>query len=137
MANSTLKTYHFKAGFGEAEVLRMRESVAHQMHDAGIGGDSSYALINVLDEFCCNMMEYSAASWVEIVVEPGQDSINAILRDNGSAFDPAEAIRNVSPDHPAHVTDRRLGLYMVGLLAKNISYHRDGDVNHLEFSLKR
>lgn len=137
MPSSALKTYKFKAGFGEAELLKLRESVARQMHDAGVQGDSSYAFINVLDEFCCNMMEHALANWIEIKVEPRQDSIAAVLRDDGTAFDPTAAINHVDPEQPANVTERRLGLYMIGLLAKDLRYKREGDVNHLEFSLKR
>jgi anti-sigma regulatory factor (Ser/Thr protein kinase) len=136
MAN-TQATYRFEAGFGEAEILGMRESVARQMHEAGVSGNSSYALINVLDEFCCNLMEYAQASWVEIKVDPGASSISASLSDDGTPFDPTEAIKRQDPGQPSTVTDRRLGLFMIGQIAKDLKYRREGSVNHLEFSLKR
>jgi anti-sigma regulatory factor (Ser/Thr protein kinase) len=137
MTTSALKTYRFKAGFGEAEVLHMRESLAMQMQEAGVLRDSGYALVNVLDEFCCNMMEHSDASWIEIMVDPRPTGITAMLRDDGQPFDPTLAIGSMDPEQPAHVTDRRLGLYMIGLLAKDLKYSRLGNVNQLEFSLKR
>jgi anti-sigma regulatory factor (Ser/Thr protein kinase) len=136
MANSLGKTYRFEAGFGREEVLQLREDVAKQMHQAGVSGERSYALINVLDEFCCNMMEHSAAHWVEIAVEASKDDIHARLRDDGVAFDPVSAIREVDPSSPAKATERRLGLYMIGMLAKDLSYKREAGVNHLEFSLR-
>ena len=136
MANA-MATYRFEAGFGEAEILGLRESVAKQMHEAGVSGNSSYALINVLDEFCCNLMEYASASWVEIRVDPGASSISATLSDDGKPFDPSEAIKRLDPRQPANVTDRRLGLFMIGHVAQGLNYRREGNVNHLEFSVKR
>ena len=136
MSTGLSKTYRFKMGFGEAEVLALRAQVSEQMRQAGVGSDHAYALINVLDEFCCNMMEHSGASWVEIVVSPRDSGVSAHLRDDGEAFDPTAAIKNVSPDQPQNVIDRRLGLYMISLLAKDLTYHREGDVNHLEFSMR-
>jgi len=131
------QTYRFQAGFGEAEVVRMREGVARQMHEAGVPGSSSYALINVLDEFCCNLMEHASANWVEIEVEPGAETIHAILKDDGKPFDPTEAIKNIDPELPSTATDRKLGLYMIGLMASKLEYRRDAGINQLEFSMKR
>ena len=136
MANSSGKTYRFEAGFGQDQVLQLREDVARQMHLAGVSGERSYALINVLDEFCCNMMEHSAAHWVEIEVDPDAPGGHAKLRDDGVAFDPVKAIREVDPDSPSKATDRRLGLYMIGMLTSDLRYRREGGVNHLEFSLR-
>lgn len=137
MTNLTAKTYQFKAGFGEPEILKMREGVARQMHEAGISGPSSYTLINVLDEFCCNIMEYGASHWLEISVEPGPKDIHAILKDDGVAFDPTENIRQMDPEQPAKTSERRLGLYMVALLASDVQYQREGGINHLEFRVRR
>ena len=113
MPDSEPKTYRFDAGFGPAEVSKMREDVARQLHEAAVPGDASYALINVLDEFCCNMMEHAHANWVEIQVQPRAQALHAVLKDDGAEFDPVEAIRNVDPQQPAPVTERRLGLYMI------------------------
>src|SRR5437879_4906672 len=117
MANSSLKIYKFKAGFGEAEVMALRDGVAVQMREAGIGSGSAYALTNILDEFCCNMMEHAQASWVEIEVEPRPHEIVAALRDDGVAFDPTAAISQIDPEQLANVAERRLGLYMIGVMA--------------------
>ncbi len=132
------KTYYFKAGFGEAEVLAMREAVTAQVVESGVTEDTGYAFVNVLDEFCCNIMEHGRAEWLEMTVEPGEQRIYAVLRDNGVEFDPVQAIKELESDQPARVTERHLGLYMAGMLARDLRYEREKDgVNRLVFSMPR
>jgi anti-sigma regulatory factor (Ser/Thr protein kinase) len=131
------KNYSFKAGFGEAEILALRQGVSRQLQEAGLESRKTYALVNLLDEFCCNIMEHSSAHWAEVRVEPGQEAVKVVVRDDGGAFDPVKAIQGLGRDQPGQVTDRRLGLYMIGQLSKDLHYRRDGEVNHFEFSLKR
>jgi anti-sigma regulatory factor (Ser/Thr protein kinase) len=137
MGLSTPKTFRFNAGFGQDDVLAMRRDLAKQLHEEGVSGDAAYALINVLDEFCCNMMEHAQVTWAEVKVMPDAESLRASIQDDGVEFDPVKAVREVDPESPASVSDRKLGLYLIGLLAKDLVYQRQGNINFLEFSMKR
>ena len=129
--------YELRFPVKEQDIVGLRDRVSRQLHDAGVGGDTAYALVNVVDEICCNMMEYSEASWMKLEVDASDSKIHTLLQDNGVEFDPITAIQNTDPNQPATVTERRLGLYMVGIMARDLLYRREDGINCFSFTMKR
>jgi anti-sigma regulatory factor (Ser/Thr protein kinase) len=116
----------------------MRLLVNRLFSGAGGGNKIAYSLLTVLDELCCNMMEHSHASWIEIELRPDNEKVQVILRDDGVPFDPTEQARTT--DYEAYLqteTNRQLGLYMVQELTELFHYQRlDDKVNEVTFVMK-
>lgn len=78
-------------------------------------------------------MEYSGAAWCEVgALTVGRD-VSITVRDNGVAFDPFEAGKKDYSLYLATDTDRRLGLFLVGRLARRMDYLREEGVNLVRF----
>jgi hypothetical protein len=87
----------------------------------------------VVDELFCNTMEYSGAGWTEVGAEISGTDVALSLRDDGVAFDPFEAGQKDYSLYLASDTDRRLGLYLVTRLARQVDYRREDGVNEVRF----
>jgi anti-sigma regulatory factor (Ser/Thr protein kinase) len=111
----------------------LREELAAWMAREGFPGETAYKAVTVVDELFCNTMEYSGATWCKVEAEiQGTDALIS-LSDDGVAFDPFEAGKKDYSLYLASDTDRRLGLYLVGRLARSIDYQREAGVNLVRF----
>ena len=118
----------FPGKFGPIEVYKVRQAVKTQCQEAGLSADHTYGFVSAVDELCCNIMEHAKAEWFEIRIGKQDGMLEAILTDNGVAFDPTRFIKNQDNKQVfENATDRRLGLSMVGLLVDGISHSRDGE----------
>ena len=112
----------FQAEFKAALVDRVREGVAKDLENVGTPESLRYSLVTAVDELCCNVLEHAGANWVELETALEADWLKIIMRDDGVAFDPTQA------QDPAFdlqkVSERHLGIYMVGRLTDRFHYQR-------------
>jgi anti-sigma regulatory factor (Ser/Thr protein kinase) len=123
----------FGTEFREDNIDRMREKLGECLQRCGIGGSQSYALLNLMDELACNVLEHSQARWIELEIHPNASDVRIILRDDGPEFNPAAQVSKGELDEAVDKgTGRNLGLYMVGQIARSWNYTRaNGTVNEL------
>lgn len=125
----------FGTAFQPENVNRLREKVGECLNRAGFSGAKAFALLNLMDELICNILEHGNASWVELELHPLQDKTLIIFRDDGTSFDPTPAIQNTA-EIPDTENFRNLGLYMVGKIAKSWEYQRSASqVNELKLTV--
>jgi anti-sigma regulatory factor (Ser/Thr protein kinase) len=99
----------------------------------GFPADTSYRVVTVVDELFCNTMEYSGAHYTAIQAETQGQDIALSFRDDGIAFDPFEAGQRDYALYLSSDTDRRLGLYLINRLARELHYQRLGPENVVDF----
>jgi anti-sigma regulatory factor (Ser/Thr protein kinase) len=124
----------FGVDFRPENVDRLREKVGECLERGGIVGTTAFLLLNLMDELVCNILEHSGATWVELEMHPDAKEVRLILRDDGEAFDPGATMsdgRELEAVASGR-SERSLGLYMAGRIAKTWEYHRkDKSVNEL------
>jgi anti-sigma regulatory factor (Ser/Thr protein kinase) len=124
----------FGTDFRPENVDRLREKVGECLERGGIKGTTAFLLLNLMDELVCNILEHSKATWVELEMHPEEKVVRLVLRDDGLAFDPGVTMRDDSELEAvtAGRSERSLGLYMAGKIAKTWDYKRtDAGVNEL------
>lgn len=112
----------FQADFKAALVDRLREGVTKDLGVLGAEPALVFSLVTVMDELCCNVLEHSQASWVELESAAEEGGISLVLRDDGISFDPSRGLVDVLDIE--QVKDRHLGLYMVGKMTDGFKYAR-------------
>lgn len=117
----------------ENQVLKLRAELTNWLEAQGFPTDTSYRVVTVVDELFCNTMEYSGAHYTAVSAEGRGDDIVLTFRDDGVAFDPLVAGQRDYSLYLNSDTDRRLGLYLVTRLAKEVKYQRSGAENVVEF----
>ena len=130
--------YRVKASFDTQTMDGLLARASAGLAEAGISGSYTYDYLTVVDELCCNVLEHSQASYVEIDIQAMPEIVRIIVRDDGQAFDPT-AREGILPDGLLKVpTLRRLGLYMVGQLSERCHYCRlDDGRNELTVEIKK
>ena len=128
-----LFTQKFIAPLRQTQVEQLRRELLAWLAGSGFPADTSYRVATVVDELFCNTMEYSGAAWTEIAGEVRGTDVALTMRDNGVAFDPFEAGQKDYSLYLASDTDRRLGLYLVTRLARQVDYRREDGVNEVRF----
>lgn len=117
----------------QRQVFKLRADLMVWLEAQGFPADTSYRVVTVVDELFCNTMEYSGAHYTEILSDTKGQDIAVAFRDDGVAFDPFEAGQKDYSLYLNADTDRRLGLYLVSRLAKDVRYTRKGPENLVEF----
>jgi anti-sigma regulatory factor (Ser/Thr protein kinase) len=130
--------HRIEGRLGALEIEGLRRALDAWLSSLDAPRDDVYAAVSVVDEFACNLMEHSGASWIELCAALKAGRIHLSLRDNGKRFDPTEAARRDYTEYLKSDTDRKLGLYMVGKLTDDLKYEREepDGVNCLTFLLK-
>ena len=123
----------FVAPLQKNQVEQLRRELLAWLAARAFPADTAYRVATVVDELFCNTMEYSGAEWTEVGAEIRGTDVALSLRDNGVAFDPFEAGQKDNSLYLASDTDRRLGLYLVTRLARQIDYRREDGVNEVRF----
>jgi anti-sigma regulatory factor (Ser/Thr protein kinase) len=128
-------SFRFVSVFGPDEVSRLRDKVGSSLELLGVERYQIHRLVSIADELVCNILEHSSAAWVELGIEPGETSVKMHLRDDGAAFDSAEAIRTSSLEDSSD-EGRHLGHYMVRQMATYYGYLREEPgVNRLDLEI--
>jgi anti-sigma regulatory factor (Ser/Thr protein kinase) len=117
----------------QRQVFKLRADLLVWLEAQGFPADTSYRVATVVDELFCNTMEYSGAHYTAISADTKGPDIALSFRDDGVAFDPFEAAQKDYSLYLNSDTDRRLGLYLVTRLAKEVKYRRLGAENVVEF----
>lgn len=113
-------------GLRRDDVDRLGAFVKTALAEACLDGGLAFAAGAVAEELCTNVLEHSDAEWLELEIEALDGDLAVTVRDNGSPFDPADILAAFDQDFVLEdQTDRRLGLYIVRQLAKQVSYRRD------------
>ena len=123
----------FDAPLAPQKVQALRDALGSWLPSQGFPGDTSGRVVTVVDELFCNTMEYSGAHWTEIRADTHGTDITVAFRDDGVVFDPFEAAQKDYALYLNSDTDRRLGLYLVSRIAKDVRYRRDQGVNEVHF----
>jgi serine/threonine-protein kinase RsbW len=116
--------YHFEGRY--ACLADIAAVVRKKSAEAGLQGDSIYAVESAVDEACSNIIEhaYKGEDKGEIIleVEPIPEGIKIRITDHGDAFQPEKI---PSPDTSAPLSRRKpsgLGLYMMRKCMDEISF---------------
>ena len=127
----------FGTDFRPENVDRLRIKVGECLERGGIKGSMAFLLLNMMDELICNILEHGHATWVELEMHPFPTEVRLIFRDDGTQFNPGNALENSNLDDAVDSENgRRMGLYMVSQVARNWRYHRvNGEVNELELTM--
>jgi len=123
----------FEAPLRKVQVEQLRRELLAWLEANAFPADTSYRVATVVDELFCNTMEYSGAAWTEVGAETSGTDVALSLRDDGVAFDPFEAGQKDYSLYLASDTDRRLGLYLVARLARQVDYRRGDGINEVRF----
>lgn len=123
----------FVAPLRKTQVEQLRRELMAWLDGRAFPSDTAYRVTTVVDELFCNTMEYSGAAWSEIEAEIRGTDVALTMRDDGVAFDPFEAGQKDYSLYLASDTDRRLGLFLVTRLARQVDYRRERGVNEVRF----
>jgi anti-sigma regulatory factor (Ser/Thr protein kinase) len=123
----------FVSPLQKQQVVELRRELLAWLAAHAFPADTAYRVATVVDELFCNTMEYSGADWTEVGAEISGTDVSLSLRDNGVAFDPFEAGQKDYSVYLASDTDRRLGLYLVTRLARQVDYRREDGINEVRF----
>jgi anti-sigma regulatory factor (Ser/Thr protein kinase) len=121
----------FQCPLGEHQIVFMRDEVAGACAKLGLDAAKSGEIVNLADELCCNVMEYSEANEVELSFDKdAQGALVFTVLDDGKAFDPvAAATFKDESAHESSVEDH-MGLWIMSKLKDNLKYSReDGKFN--------
>lgn len=117
---------------------RVRDALADHAVDPGRAGD----LMIVLGEVLNNTVEHALAGrddgWFEIVLRDGEGGLEVALSDDGRALPPALLSGGSLPEMGEVVDDLPeggFGWFIIHTLVDDMTYARDGGVNHLSFSI--
>lgn len=117
---------------------RVRDAVAERMLDAARVGD----LVIVLGEMLNNTVEHALADrddgWFEIVLRDGGERLEVEVADDGRALPPALLSGGSLPEMGEAVDDlpeSGFGWFIIHSLVDDMTYAREGGVNHLSFSI--
>ena len=126
----------FDAPFTERQVVKLRADLLVWMESLEAPGEAGYRLMAVVDELFCNLMEHSGASWAQVKGRAAEGAAFLEMQDDGAAFDSFEASKKDYSLYLQEDTDRRLGLYLIGRVARRSEYQRiDGKVNKMTFEV--
>ncbi len=123
----------FDAPLRQQQVVQLRQDLGAWLLKQAFPQETAYMVITVVDELFCNTMEYSGAAWCEVGALKSDQAVTITVRDNGVAFDPFEAGKKDYSLYLASDTARRLGLFLVGRLARRMDYLREEGVNQVRF----
>ncbi|HTB33244.1 MAG TPA: ATP-binding protein [bacterium] len=126
----------FVAPLQKAQVEQLRRELLAWLSEHAFPADTAYRVATVVDELFCNTMEYSGAGWTEVEAEIRRTDVSVTLRDDGVAFDPFKAGQKDYSVYLASDTDRRLGLYLVTRLARQVDYRREDGANEVRFMVE-
>jgi serine/threonine-protein kinase RsbW len=123
------------------QLATIRNFVASVGRDLGLGQEVIYDLQLAVDEACANVIKHAYGGQggrLKVTVEPVGDTIQVIIRDWGSAFDP-QAVP--IPDVSAPLEDRPLGglgLFLMRQMMDRVDFEFDQDQgNTLTMTKKR
>lgn len=123
----------FDAPLDQRQVFKLRADLMVWLEGQGFPADTSYRVVTVVDELFCNTMEYAGAHYAKVQADTRGPDIALRFLDDGVAFDPFEAGKKDYSLYLASETDRRLGLYLINRLARDLKYQRLGPENVVEF----
>lgn len=123
----------FDAPLDQRQVFKLRADLMVWLEAQGFPADTSYRVVTVVDELFCNTMEYSGAHYTQIQSDTKGTDIAVAFKDDGVAFDPFESAQKDYSLYLNADTDRRLGLYLISRIAKDVRYTRLGSENLVEF----
>lgn len=119
-----MPTETFPADFVQLD--NMREFVKQAACDCGLDEREVYAVQMATDEACSNIIEYAyhgdPGGTIEIDCRPNDGALQIVIRDGGTAFDPATV---PEPDIHAALKDRHiggLGLYLMRKLMDEVRF---------------
>ena len=103
-----------------------------------LGRDAAYALRLCLEEAVGNIVAYAYApgSTHSIMIEVWREGerVEALVSDDGRAFDPLGVPEPVAPSDVLTAPSGGLGIKLMRKFASRVAYRRDGGRNHLRFS---
>jgi len=123
----------FDAPLEQRQVFKLRADLMVWLEGQGFPADTSYRVVTVVDELFCNTMEYSGAHYTQIQADTKGPDIAIRILDDGVAFDPFESGQKDYSLYLSSDTDRRLGLYLINRLARELQYRRLGAENVVDF----
>jgi anti-sigma regulatory factor (Ser/Thr protein kinase) len=123
----------FDAPLEQRQVFKLRADLMVWLEGQGFPADTSYRVVTVVDELFCNTMEYSGAHYTVLEADTKGPDIAIRFHDDGVAFDPFEAGKKDYSLYLSSDTDRRLGLYLVNRIARELQYRRQEAENVVEF----
>ncbi|MGD8626079.1 MAG: ATP-binding protein [Anaerolineae bacterium] len=123
------------------QLATIRDFVASVGRDLGLAREMIYDLQLAVDEACANVIKHAYGGQegkLKVTVEPVGDTVQVIIRDWGSAFDP-QAVP--IPDVSAPLEDRPLGglgLFLMRQMMDRVDFEFDQDRgNTLTMTKKR
>lgn len=125
------KTIRSEGGFTPEAVVHLREQTAAFLKLEKVPGPQAYSIVTVVDEVACNVLEHAQASYLELEIKTGLGRVELCFRDDGTPFDPTEAVRQQAALMPGDAEERKLGLYMVVSLGDGLRYERLEGQNEL------
>ncbi len=123
-----------------ADLVSMRDFVRRAAAAAGLAGPALEELVVAVNEAASNIIRHGFEGQpadITVVVAHKVDAVTVTLRDQGPAFDPADAPR---PDTSLPLAKRPfggMGVALIRELCDGLDYRRDaGDVNALRLLKK-
>lgn len=131
-------TLRFESPMSQDHIEAVREQLQRACEAMGLDEDLKAILVSMADELCCNIMEHSGASWMELTLDLKDSTPKAAtltLRDDGTAFDPVDSASYFDEPFLVQGVDRHLGLWMMSPLIPELEYRRiDERINQLVFT---
>lgn len=136
----TLDLHHLKANASKEDWQSLKEKLEAICSDLRLETSAIASLLLILDELVANTIAHGqsrASHAIEISVQLHYTTggLHVVLKDNGPAFNPLEA---VEPDVDLPLDDREiggLGLLLVRSLTTNLAYAYQKPWNHIHFEL--
>ncbi len=123
------------------ELLRLAELVEKFGAEHHLSDDMINNVNLVLDEMVSNVIKYGHAptdpGGIRVTLSVDDTRLTIDISDGGVAFNPLEA---TPPDLDLPIMERPvggLGIHIVKTLTERATYRRDGDRNHLTFTMLR
>ncbi len=114
----------------------LRADIRKLCAESGVEPKTTQRLVLTVDEAISNVMEHSQSNGnnpIEISLEIGDETIVVDIRDHGIAFNPCAHLKKVCPlgTNGKKFSKRGFGLYLIHLIADNISYNRTENSENL------
>lgn len=121
-----------------SELARLGDWSASTADQLRLGRDAAYALRLCLEEAVGNIVAYAYApgSTHSIVIDVWRegDRVEALVSDDGRAFDPLGVPEPAAPSDLLAAPNGGLGIKLMRKFASRVAYRRDAGRNYLRFS---
>lgn len=131
---------HRYLNYGAADLSRITEVLEFtEKSFLALGGKENltYRVSVIVDEWFSNICNYSHAANVTMECCVKEGEIVIIIQDDGILYNP---LKSQVPDVSQNIKERMpggLGIYIMKHFAKNITYTRKGERNHLEIVVSK